>query len=375
MEKGAQILVGVLIVLIVVIGVSLVVFPNQTTTGKAVTSTTTKQIVKIGFIAPMSGSLAFIGVGAQNAVKLAQSEINPTKYNYELYYEDDQLNPKMTSTAANKLISINNVHALISLSSGSGNVVTPIANQYKKVHMAIGSDANMAKGIYNFVHWTSPESEAKAWAAEAKKRGIKKVALMEVNQQGEIAIANALKKELKNQGIGVVFEALFNFGDKDFKTMLLKSKEKNPDIYMLAAFSPEVELLAKQAKELGIKAPLSSIESFEATEQKKLFEGEWYVNVADPTKPFETNYKSKYGKDYALAGPNAYDNYKLLVRAYETAGDGKTIPSSEKVALAMLNIQDYSGSLGPLTIGPDGIVNSNAVVRMIKNGKPVTISS
>jgi len=38
------------------------------------------------------------------------------------------------------------------------------------------------------------------------------------------------------------------------------------------------------------------------------------------------------------------------------------------------SIKNFDGALGKLNMGPDGIVLSPAVVRTIKDGKPVTIS-
>jgi branched-chain amino acid transport system substrate-binding protein len=233
---------------------------------------------------------------------------------------------------------------------------------------------NVANGDYNFIHWTTPDEETRVWAKEAMVRGVKKVSVICLNQQGEIAIAESLKKELEKNGVEMVSYELFNAGDKDFKTIIMKAKKADPDMYMLLALSPEMELIAKQIRELGIETQMSSIEAFELTEQRDLFEGEWYVNAADPSQEFADNYEAKYGKAYAIGAPNSYDIFNLIVEGFETAGDGKTVPSSDAVVDALMGIKGFDGALGKLDIGAKGLVWSEASVRKIVDGKPVTIN-
>jgi len=334
-----------------------------------------KQTVKIGAILPLTGSSALLGESARDAMLLAKEQLANKKYNYEIIFEDDQLNAQLTAKAVNKLVFADKVDVILSFSSGSGNVVSPVTEQNKVIHIGVASDPNVAKGTYNFIHATPPEEEAKAWVAEAQKRGVKRIAIFSMNQQGALAITNAVKKQVIGKDLQIVSDDVFDLGTRDFRTIILKAKEKNPDIYLLHTFSPELELLTKQIKELGIATPLTSIEAFEFTEDPSLFEGYWYVQAADPTNSYISMYKAKYGKDPQAFSANTYDNVLLVAEGFEKAGDGKTIPSHDKVAVEMLNIKDFSGALGLLNMGTDHIVHSKAVVRTIKDGKPVTIST
>lgn len=336
--------------------------------------TVEKQTVKIGVTLPLTGDVAFLGEGLRGAIELAQKDATGTKYNYEVIFEDDKLDPKTTSTAVNKLITVDGVDAVISFSSGTGNVVTPIAEQNKIIHFGIASDANVAKGNYNFIHWTPPDEEAKVWVQEIQKRDHKRVASIFVQQQGATAIVNAVEKHLEGTDVKIVFDDSFPFGEKDFRTIILKAKREKPDAYFIGAFSPELELLVKQMQELGVKEPLTTIEAFELTNQPELFEGQWYVNAADASNEFAAKYKQAYGKDLQLGSANGYDILRLVVEGFERAGkESSKKPTTEEVAGALMQIKNFDGVLGKLTLGEEGIVRSPAVVRMIKNGKPVTI--
>ena len=217
-------------------------------------ATDTSKPIKIGLILPLTGSVAYIGEAAKNGAELAMDKINndtSLKHKYQLVIEDDSLDAKKTASAINKLISIDKVNTVISVSSGSGNIVTPIAEQNKLPHIGMASDANVAKGDYNYIHWTQPNEEVEKLVAELQKRNIKKVAMLEVNQQGFLATSLILREKIKGTGITIVSDEIFNTGETNFKTIILRSQKTNPDIYLLGAFSPEIEILGKQMKDLN----------------------------------------------------------------------------------------------------------------------------
>jgi len=332
-----------------------------------------RAVVKIGASLPLTGDVAFLGESVRNALELALKETQGTKYKYELVFEDDKFDAKLASTTATKLIEVDAIDAIISFSSGTGNVITPLAEQNKVIHFGIASDANVAKGIFNFIHWTPPDEEARLWVQRAQELGYKNIALLVLQHPGTIAVVDEVKKHVQGTDIKL-HEEFFNPGEKDFKTILMKSKQFKPDAYMLMAFSPELDSLYKQLKELGIDTPLTSIETFELSNDPSQFEGQWYVNSADATGEFVAKYKADYNKEPGVGSPNAYDIFKLIVKGFEDAGKDSSIkPSPEEVSSALMQIKDFDGALGKLSVGKDGIVWSPAVVRTIQNGKPVTI--
>jgi len=352
------------VVAIVVIGYFVLRSPKE------VSETT----IKIGVVAPLTGDLAFMGEGIRDAILIAKENLGDTKNKYEVIFEDDQLDAKMSASASYKLLSADTVDAFVTFSSVTGNVVAPIAEQNNIVHFGIASDPNVAKGKYNFIHWTPPSEENKVFIAELQRRGIKKLGIFEGNAQGAAAVIADLKEQLKGTGIEIVTDQVFNFGEKDFRTTIAKVKDSEADIYLLLAFSPELEILVKQMKEAGISTPITSIESFELSEQLVLFEGEWYINSADPTADFISKFNAKTGKSPTLGAANAYDIFNLIVAANEKV-EGTSKPTSDQVVNELMNITNFSGALGTLSVNEDGIVVSKAAVRMITDGKPVTVAN
>jgi len=203
--------------------------------------------------------------------------------------------------------------------------------------------------------------------SELQKRGIKSVGVIRQNHPGAEAILNSMKKQASEKGI-TIYEEKFNSGDKDFKTIIMKEKEKNPDIYFILAYSPELELIAKQVKELGVTKPVTSIEAFDVTTQPELFEGMWYVTAASPIENFRISFKEKYNKEPGYGAGNAYDAYNLIVKSMDSAD------TTEQAAENLRNIRNFSGALGILNVDSNNIVQSKAVVREIVNNTFVTIS-
>lgn len=368
-----KIIIVIVVVLAVVWGISSYSKSNSTSQ-----TASTGQVIKIGISGPLSGSLAFAGEGMRNGAELAIHEFeknNPNaKNSYQIVMEDDGFDPKRTASALNKLISVDKVSALVTFASAAGNIANPIAEKNKIVHIGIASDPNIAKGDYNFIHWTPPFEEVRLFIEELQKRHIKKVAVFGANIQGITAVIDELEKQVQGTDIQIVSKDVFNFGTTDFRTIVAKAKATNPDIYVPIAFSPELETLSKQLKDANIGKPLTSLEGFELTDRPDLFEGYWYVNAADSSDEFRTAYKNMYGKEQVIATANAYDITKMIIDSAERASEanpGKEVSSSD-IKDALYNV-DIQGALGHLKIDKAGFVLTKAVTKIIQNGKPVRI--
>ncbi len=333
------------------------------------------ETVKIGLILPLTGDLAHFGEAGQRAASLAIEEINANtgfSYNYELVIEDDSFDARKTASALNKLISVDRVDAVVSVGSGPGNVVAPIVEKNKIPHIGLASDPVVSDGEYNFIHWTRPQEEVDTMLTELKERGLTQVAVMGVNHQGFQAITDDFKAKASKAGITIVSDQLFNTGETDFKTVIVNSQRTNPDVYLLGAFSPEVEILAKQMKELGITKPLTSIESFGLSATPEVFEGHWFIDSAVVTGGFSDKYRAKYNAAVGPTAANIYDALNLIVLATEEAGKDNR-PTGTDIAVALGKVKGYSGAFGPLSVSPEGQFISQPSVKIISNGKPTEV--
>ncbi len=333
-----------------------------------------KEVITIGTTLPLTGNLAFLGESYRDAINLALKDLPKSdKYTYKVVFEDDGFDPKKAVSAAQKLIDSDKADILFSFGSPAGNAVSPIAEARRIPHLnGIASDTNVANGVYNFVHWTPPYEEARVLTQELQKRGITRVGILETNQPGTIAVGNAVRSSLAKTPIQVVSEERFAPGTKDFRSIISKVKNSGAEIYLLEATSPELEIMAKQMRELGVKEPFTSIEGFEFTDEPALFEGMWYVNAADPTADFVGRFSKEYGREAKIGAPNGYDALNLIVYAVEHAGT-KEKPNALDIVAGLNRIKDFSGAVGTLNVDSEGLMLSQATVRVMRDGKPITI--
>ncbi len=332
-----------------------------------------KPVVKIGVTAPLTGDNAHIGEGIRDAMKMAKEDLGAdTKYDYELVFEDDGMEAKRAAATTGKLINVDKVDALLSVTSGTGGVVSPIAENGKVIHFGLASAQSVADGEYNFIHWTPPAEEARAMVQELQKRGVKTVAFLGINQQGFLAIRDEFMKDLEDTSIKITSEQIINPAEKDFRTAIAKAKADNPDMYFVVFLSPEIEIITKQMREAGITNNITSIEAFGVSTEPALFEGLWYIDAAVARGDFNDKFAAKYSKAPGFGAPNGYDVFNLVVKGYEAA----EVPAGEKpshaaVAAELQKIKDFDGVLGKLNVDEKGVVLSPAAVIVMKDGKPV----
>ena len=285
---------------------------------------------------------------------------------------------KKAAVSANKLISVDGVNAIVSVFSGAGAAISPIAEQRKVIHFGIAAVQQIADGAFNFIHWVPPSEAARAMAEELQKRGHKKIALLTINQNGFLSIRDRLVEKLAASGVEVVFNEIANAGEQDFRTIISKAKTTEPDIYIIMFFSPELEILTKQIREVDIKTPLSTIGSFTMSAKPEVYEGLWYVDAVGASKEFNESFETRFARVPQLGAPNAYDIVNILVRGFETATvapdavDGK--PTQEAVVEAIHKVS-FDGMTGKISIDNKGVVFSPASVKIIKDGKPVLLGN
>ena len=329
---------------------------------------TIKEPIKIGVIAPLTGGGAAFGKSLVAAIEIAKEQLSKTKYSYEIIVEDDESNPTKAANAAQKLINVDKVRALITTTSGTGNAVAPLAELAKVPHICVCSDDAVSRGRrYSFNNLVFPEDEAKVLVSELKKRNLGKVAIISMQHPGINKIVDEIIKEANSMGVKIVFEERFIKGTTDFKTIFLKAKSKNPDIYVIQSFPPELEMLGQTYQELGIKEPLTTNAAFAITAKPELFEGFWYIDASLKDEKFKKEFVEKYPeiRFNPRSAPYGYDSFNILVRAFEN--------NKENPLEYLDNLKEYYGKVGKL-VKIENRFKSEAQVWVIKNGNSTPIN-
>lgn len=230
-----------------------------------------------------------------------------------------------------------------------------------------GSDKNIAKGKYGFGNWTMPEVMAERLVKFYKQQGFKKIAFVGVNEAGvqtiETAFSNiAIESDIETNNF------YFSPNEKDFRILLLKTKEYNPDAYMVMVWGGQTVPFFKQMKEAGINKPITNIEIFSMIKDFSIIEGSHFTDVSQTSSDFWNRLKTAYPDTASeFATGNIYDNIMLLVQSFEMA------ENKENAVDALGQIKNYTGVNGSLWQDETGVFHSNAVLKKVINGKPVVV--
>ncbi len=336
----------------------------------AVDSSDQKPVIKVGVLAFLSGNSAQVGEEMRSALLLSQEHLKDRKFDYQLIFEDTQMDGNKTALGAQKLIHVDKVDALLSLWATEAAIVTPIAEKAKIIHVTDGWQVSTsAKDKFTLTNWTSYQSEARLLVEELKKRGIHSVSLFSVKQTGYLLFRDEFKRDLAAANIALNNDELFNFGERDFRIAIARANVHRAEINVLNFFPPELNLIAKQMKEADPKVQFTSAEGFDNTDELNLFEGMWYVSSARPTPPIEQELTAKYNQKNFYVSGFAYDSLQLLADGFEGASVNGEKPTSEAVVDWIRNRKSWSGSIGAMTIDDNGVIDSQPVVIEIKNGQ------
>ncbi len=342
-------------------------------------------VIKIGQFASLTGSEATFGISSDNGIKLAVEEINNAGgvlgKKIELVTEDNQGKPNETQTVVQKLINRDKVVGIIGeVASSRSKAGAPIC-QNAKIPMITQASTNpevTAIGDYIFrVCFIDPFQATVMSKFALNSMKVKKVALL-IDQRNAYStgLAENFKKIFVEMGGEIVEEQKYSAGDKDFKAQLTAIKYKNPEAVFIPGYYTDVGLIAIQAREIGLNAPLFGGDGWESEKltegkAKDALEGSFFsthVSSEDPSpliQDFIKKYREKYKSEpdcYSFLG---YDAMMLMADAIKRAGS----TDGDKIRQELSKTSNFKGVTGNITINEQRNAIKPAVVLEIKEGK------
>lgn len=320
-------------------------------------------IVRIGVIVPRSGPYAILGGSFLKAVELAKEDLRNTRYQYQLVTVDVGTDPKTARGAIQRAIRDDHIDAIVGGISLFGQVTKPLASAARIPHTCVCTVTSIGDGAYNFTNIPTPEAEATLWVREARRRGIRRVALLSQNYPSIHNHVRALKAEAARAGLPISYEQEFSDTVVDFQPLIAAARASQPDVYYVEALSPQLDVVARQLSEAKIHN-IASVVAPSLSQHPELFEGAWYTDSDLRDFAFKTRFERKYpGMQFAThMMPYAYDDFNLIVQAFERG---------ENPAVYLRNVTRYEGTAGPITRAPgSGNFESAPAVWTIRNGKP-----
>ena len=153
-----------------------------------------KKIVKIGFMAPLTGGAASYGLSIKKGVDLANKE---TGSKLQIVYEDSRCSGKDAVNAINKLVSIDKVSAIVcEVCSGATLAAAPIAERNKVVMISSSSTSpNITNaGVYIFRTVPSDALQGDFGAKYVFSKGHRKLAILYSNEEYGMGFTKVLSE-------------------------------------------------------------------------------------------------------------------------------------------------------------------------------------
>ncbi|HVI74024.1 MAG TPA: branched-chain amino acid ABC transporter substrate-binding protein, partial [Anaeromyxobacteraceae bacterium] len=218
--------------------------------------------VKIGLLAPITGSWASEGQEMKKNVELLVDEVNAkggvAGKQVQLVIEDDGGDPRTASLAAQRLATQGVVAVVGTYGSAVTEATQNIFDEAGIVQVANGSTAVRLteKGLKNFLR-TCPrdDEQGRVGAALLEKMGAKKIALLHDSSAYSKGLADEINALLKAKKMNVVFFDALTPKEQDYSAILTRLKAAGPDVVFFTGYYPEAGLLLKQKKQMGWKVP------------------------------------------------------------------------------------------------------------------------
>ncbi|MFH1650281.1 MAG: ABC transporter substrate-binding protein [Candidatus Woesearchaeota archaeon] len=337
------------------------------------TPTTAQGPIKLGLISPLTGDVSVIGLGIKNGAQLAVGEENAKGgQQFDLIAEDGKCNGKDANNAANKLVNIDMVSAIIGgACSGETLSFTDVVEQAHVPTVSPGSTAPSISdaGDYVFRIVASDSYQAKVAANLAMDTfNAKTAAVLYSTDEYASGLANAFKDTFTSSGGDVVAFEAFEKSSNDFRTQLTKLQQAKPDIVYIPGYYPDVGRVLQQARELGIDVQFIGADgSKDDTLMQVGGDATEDFIVTYPssktTPEFDSAYKEAYGVTPPLYAQQGYDTAKILMQVIEEQGT-----NAEAVKDALYNV-DYNGVSGHITFDSNGdLANPAYDIVVVKDG-------
>jgi branched-chain amino acid transport system substrate-binding protein len=340
-----------------------------------------KDEVRIGVLMSLTGSSATYGQATKKGIDLALDELNAdtaVKTKFSLVVEDDKSTPNSAASATQKMITADNVKAIIgSFPSSCTIAASSVAEKNKVVLISPGSsNPNITNaGDFIFRNWISDIYEGEAMAKYLYDIGLRKISILYIKNDYGDGLNGVLSKKFSELGGTITSSNAYQQDATDFRTLLTKLKNESPEAIYLVGYYKEMAQLLNQGTEMNIHFPVYSSVCFEDGELLKIAgknaEGVIYTtpyfNINDSSKAFtdfREKYMAKYKEDPDVYAAHGYDAMKIIAEAVAHSGN-----DAEKIKSYLYNVKNYDGVSGNTTFDQNGDVIKPVMFKIVKDGK------
>lgn len=348
--------------------------------------------IKLGVNYELSGGVATYGQASVAGIKLAIDEINAAGGidgdTIELVEYDNRSDAAEATTLATRLMAQDGVIACMGpATSGNFKATIPVAedNQIPVVSGSATADdvtvdaSGLKEYAFRICFNDSFQGTIMAKFAYENLGGQTAVIIQDNSSDYATGLAAAFNTEYAALGGTVAATEGFTAGDTDFNSILTRLRGQSFDVIYLPGYYSEAGLIIRQARELGITAPILGADGFDSPTLLEL------AGAAPLNDVYFTNHYSSIDEDPAVAEfitafeeangeqPNAfhalgYDLGKFVADAVARA----SARTGEAVKVAMEETKGFTGVTGTFDMDENHNPVKSIVVIGLKDGEQAT---
>jgi branched-chain amino acid transport system substrate-binding protein len=183
--------------------------------------------------------------------------------------------------------------------------------------------------------------------------------LVDAGERYSIELARAIREEFTRQGGEIVVEQNYGKGAGDFSVPLAEVGAARPDVIFIPGYYLEAGQLARQAKQMGLPAPLIGGDGWDSPRLYEIggqslagdyFSSHFSADDPDPqVQRFVADYRRLFGNAPDSFAATAYDATRIMLDACARA------TSLERTAIrdALAATRDFPGVTGSVTFNSE----------------------
>ncbi len=350
--------------------------------------------VDLGAVFALSGPISVYGGPQQQAVQLAEQQINDIGYlgdgtTISFQFEDSTGTAEGAINAMTKLVEDDQVLAVIGPTlSNEATAAVPVAQDAGTSVLAVSNTASGLRALLgDYYHRDSlPEAVVIPGTIEqaASLLGLEKVGVLYGNDDDfTVSGYDVFAQALADNNIEVVGTETFAKGDVDFNAQLTNLISQNPDALVVSALAAEAVQIINQSRQLGYTGPIIGGNGFNSpavlaqtaeNAEGLIVGGAWNYDNPNPSASsvqFAQAFEDAYGNKPDQFAAQAYTGAWLLATAARCADSVDHAAFND----ALGSIKDMETPLGSFSFDENGEPVHQPIAQIVQGGKFVPLAS
>jgi branched-chain amino acid transport system substrate-binding protein len=298
--------------------------------------------VKVGILGPFTGPVASIGTEQLNWAKLAVEDFNKaTGWNVELVQGDTQLTPSIAVTAAQALISDNDIYGVVG--PAGSQEVEAVGQMFKDAGLVhVGSSAtkpSLTTSGFDTFFRVVPTDDAQGPTDGnflANQLGVTSLYVIDDQSSYSVGLADSASAAFEAAGGTIAGRESVTQQDSDFSSLVTSIKATGAGaIFFPGQVASQGAVLAKNMQEQNYDAILFGADGFQSTDDfikgaAGATEGAYVSSFAPDIHSLEgsADVVKRFGDEYGsfgTFGPPTYVAMTVVLEAIQRASDGGTL--------------------------------------------------